>query len=113
MRTSWSALRRSPQQRLDPDVALAQLFLGLGAAAESEQPLRQQQVDDDRDVQDEGEDLERRDAVRQLVELERQQQDGRDERQVLRPALLEPESYGLGAFEQRVRADPERRQLHL
>ena len=57
------------------------------AAAQAEQPLGVQQVDDDREVDDEADDLQRRPPVDDLVDLEREQDRRGQERQVLGPAL--------------------------
>src|SRR4051794_4487544 len=116
---SSSALWRSaagghrPLERLQTDVALAQPLLLGHAAVQAEQPLGEQQVDDDRQVHDQRDDLERADGFRELVDLERQERRRRDEGEVLGPALLEPEADRLGAFEQRVGADARGRQSQL
>ena len=60
-------------QRVPADVALPQRLVGRGAAVEPEQPLGDQQVGDDGDVDDERDDFERRHVVGELVDLDRQQ----------------------------------------
>jgi hypothetical protein len=62
------------------------------AAAQPEQPLGEQQVDDDREVDQEPDDLQRRGFVDELVDLEREQHHRREEREVLGPALGVPQS---------------------
>src|SRR3954454_21956582 len=84
--TCSNGLRRSAQQSFHAHVALAELLLGGCASAPAEQALGEQQIDHDRDVEDQREDLERAHLVRQLVELEWQESHGRDEGQVFGPA---------------------------
>ena len=64
-------LGRGALERLPADVVLADLLVGARSAAQAEQPLGVEQVGHDRDVDDEGEDLQRRQPVGQLVDLER------------------------------------------
>ena len=73
------------------------------AAAEAEQPLRVHEVDHDREVDRESDQLQHRHAIDDLINLERQQQRRRDERQVLGPPLREPQSDRLDPLEQGVR----------
>ena len=82
-------------------VALVQRRLGGAAAADAEQALRVDQVRADREVDEQREDLERREAVGDLVELERQQRGGGDEREVLRPALPQPQADRLDPLDDR------------
>ena len=75
------------------------------AAPEPEEPLGQQQEDGDGDVDEEGEQLEDAERVDELVDLERDEQDRGDERQVLRPPLGQPQPDHLGRLEHGVADD--------
>jgi hypothetical protein len=79
--------------------------LGLAAAAQAEQALGVQQVDGDGDVDDEGQRLQRGDALDQLVDLVGDEDDRRHERQVLRPAPGEPEPDRLDSLQQGIDGD--------
>jgi hypothetical protein len=68
----------------------------------AEQALGVQQVDDDGQVDDQRHQLQRGDALDQLVYLVRQEDDGRHERQVLCPPLGEPEADGFHALKPRI-----------
>jgi len=68
----------------------------------AEQALGVQQVGGDGQVDDQRHQLQRGDALDQLVYLVRQEDDGRHERQVLRPPLGEPEADGLHALQPRI-----------
>jgi hypothetical protein len=68
----------------------------------AEQALGVQQVGGDSQVDDQRHQLQRGDALDQLVYLIRQEDDGRHERQVLRPPLGEPEADGLHALQPRI-----------
>src|SRR5581483_5638906 len=83
-------------------VAGARRLLRRAAPTQAEETLREQQVEDDGEVDDDREHLERRDCPRQLVHLERHERGRRHERQVLGPAALVPEADRLRALEQRV-----------
>ena len=61
------------------------------AAPEPEEPLGEEQVDDNGEVDDEGDELERADAVGVAVDLEGHEGGGGDEREVLGPPFVEPE----------------------
>ena len=82
-----------------PLVVLPPGVLGCMATAQPEEPLGQQQVDHHGQVDDERDELEGADAVRQLVDLIGDQGGGGDEREVLGPALVEPEAHHLGPLE--------------
>ena len=99
------AARRGPLDRGPAGVRLAFGPLGPAAAAHAEQALGVQQVDGDGHVDDEGHHLQRGDALDQLVDLVRDEDDRRHERQVLRPPLGEPEPDRLDALQHRVGGD--------
>jgi hypothetical protein len=99
------AFRRGPLDRGPAGIRLALGALGPAAAAQAEQPLGVQQVDRDGHVDDERHHLQHGDALDQLVDLVRDEDDRRDERQVLRPPLGEPEPDRLDALKQRVPGD--------
>src|SRR4051794_14412356 len=73
----------------------------------AEQPLAPDQVDDQTEVDDERADLEERDLLRQLVDLQRQKDAGADGGDVLAPSLQAPQADPLGDLQQAV-ADEER-----
>jgi hypothetical protein len=83
--------------------------LGGRATADAEEALREQQIDHHRDVHDQRDDLQRRALVDDLVDLERDEQRGRDQRQILRPPLLPPEPERLDSLERGV---PEHAEAH-
>ena len=87
---SGGARRASPAQ-WPPSRSYSRRLARRGDRREAEEPLGQQQVDDDGEVDDQGHDFERAHAVRELVDLERHERRGGDEGQVLGPALVEPE----------------------
>jgi hypothetical protein len=99
------ARRRGPLDRVPPGVRLTLGSLGLAAAAQAEQALGVQQVDGDGQVDDQRHHLQRGDALEQLVYLVRHEDDGRHERQVLRPPLGEPEPDRLDALQHRISGD--------
>ena len=96
-----------------PTSLLADLLVGAGSAAQAEQPLGVEQVGHHRDVDDEGEDLQRRQPVGQLVDLERQQRRRDEEGQVLGPAALVPQADGLDALDRGVGEDDDGEQVQL
>src|SRR5580704_19053748 len=79
--------------------------LGLAAAAQPEQPLGDQQVGHDGQVDDQGDDLQRRDALGQLVDLIRDEDDGGDEGQVFGPPAAQPQPDRLRALQDRISGD--------
>src|SRR5919201_415811 len=109
-RFSNGGSRSCSLEHLPADVALALRALRNRASAQAEEPFRKQEVDDDREVDDERDDLERGGALRQLVDLERKQQRRGDERQVLRPALHEPQPDRFQTLEHGIRSRDQRNQ---
>jgi len=88
--TGLRGLGRRALQSAPADIRGARCLVGLRPAAQPEEPLGQQQVDDDGHVDDERQELERREPGDELADLERQQR-GRDkERQVFGPTPLTP-----------------------
>jgi hypothetical protein len=72
------------------------------AAAQPEQPLADEDVEDRDDVQRQRADLEPAHLLGQFVDLDRQEHGGGDHRQVLRPALAEPQPDALDHLDQGV-----------
>src|SRR5262249_27258377 len=93
-------------QGLPAGVAAPLLALRGGAAPKPEESAPHQQVDDDRQVAHQGRDLEPRETGGELIHPEREKQRGGDERQVLGPALLKPETDRLGRLQYRESDEP-------
>ena len=72
-----------------------------------------EEVDDDRDVDGDPTGLERRRAANHFVELEWDEQRGRDDRQPLRPALPVEEAHALDQLEHPVGERAGAEELHL
>src|SRR3954468_6196759 len=89
-------------ERLPADVALPQRLLGRATAANPEQALGVKKVGDDGEVDAERDELQRREALDELVDLERQEHRRRDQGQVLRPPLRKPQADGLDQLERRI-----------
>jgi hypothetical protein len=68
----------------------------------AEQPLAHDQVDDEREVDDERRDLDVGHVLGQLMDLERQEDAGADDSDVLTPALEAPQTDPLGHLEEGV-----------
>ena len=97
--------RRSPFDRRPAGVGVVLGALGVAAAAQSEQPLGDEQVDDNRHVDDERNHLQRGDALGQLIDFIRDEHDRGDKRQVLRPPAPVPQPNRVGTLDSRVYSD--------
>jgi hypothetical protein len=107
------AFRGGPLDRSPPGVRIALGPFDPAAAAHAEQALGVEQVTGDGQVDDQRQQLQRGDALDQLVHLVRQEHDRRHERQVLRPPLGEPEPDGLDALQQGVGGDRDTDQVQV
>ena len=98
-------LRRGPLERVPPALRVADPLLLRGAAADAEQPLREQQVAEHGQVDHGRSHLEHAGAAHELAQLVGQEGAGGDERQVLGPALHQPQPDRLHPLHQRVQAE--------
>src|SRR5664280_2738229 len=98
---------------LEQRVVVTLLVVGCPTAAQAEQPLGEQQVDDSGDVDGERAGAGERDALDQFAHLQRQEDGGRDRGEVLAPALEQPQSDALDGLQGGVRPEQRRHQGEL